>query len=106
MILPGDHFIANKNPDRFNRAVEAFLREGFTPPGFRLAPFKISRLTRSGQRMAKVSAIFPPSENPRISAQKMDIKLHYTEQGEGDPLILLHGNGEDGTHPGIWLEGG
>lgn len=28
----------------------------------------------------------------------MDIKLHYTEQGEGDPLILLHGNGEDGTY--------
>ena len=27
VILPGDHFIANKNPDRFNRAVEAFLRE-------------------------------------------------------------------------------
>ena len=27
VILPGDHFIANKNPDGFNRAVEAFLRE-------------------------------------------------------------------------------
>ena len=25
----------------------------------------------------------------------MDIKLHYTERGEGEPLILLHGNGED-----------
>lgn len=25
----------------------------------------------------------------------MDIKLHYTEQGTGQPLILLHGNGED-----------
>lgn len=25
----------------------------------------------------------------------MDIKLHYTEQGSGTPLILLHGNGED-----------
>ena len=21
--------------------------------------------------------------------------LHYTERGEGEPLILLHGNGED-----------
>jgi len=28
----------------------------------------------------------------------MDIELHYTEQGSGDPLILLHGNGEDGTY--------
>lgn len=28
----------------------------------------------------------------------MDIKLHYTEKGKGDPLILLHGNGEDGTY--------
>lgn len=28
----------------------------------------------------------------------MDIKLHYTEHGSGDPLILLHGNGEDGTY--------
>lgn len=25
----------------------------------------------------------------------MDIKLHYIEQGAGEPLILLHGNGED-----------
>ena len=25
----------------------------------------------------------------------MDIKLHYIEQGSGEPLILLHGNGED-----------
>lgn len=28
----------------------------------------------------------------------MDIQLHYTEQGEGTPLILLHGNGEDGSY--------
>ena len=28
----------------------------------------------------------------------MDIKLHYTEKGSGAPLILLHGNGEDGTY--------
>lgn len=28
----------------------------------------------------------------------MDIKLHYTETGSGEPLILLHGNGEDGTY--------
>ena len=28
----------------------------------------------------------------------MDIELHYTESGSGDPLILLHGNGEDGTY--------
>jgi len=25
----------------------------------------------------------------------MDIKLHYTERGSGEPLVLLHGNGED-----------
>ena len=28
----------------------------------------------------------------------MDIELHYAESGSGDPLILLHGNGEDGTY--------
>lgn len=28
----------------------------------------------------------------------MDIQLHYTEHGCGEPLILLHGNGEDGTY--------
>lgn len=28
----------------------------------------------------------------------MDIKHHYIEQGVGEPLILLHGNGEDGTY--------
>lgn len=27
VILPGDHFIANKNPEEFNRAVEQFLEE-------------------------------------------------------------------------------
>lgn len=28
----------------------------------------------------------------------MDIALHYTEHGSGEPLILLHGNGEDSTY--------
>ena len=28
----------------------------------------------------------------------MDISLHYLEKGQGKPLILLHGNGEDGTY--------
>ena len=28
----------------------------------------------------------------------MDITLYYTEQGSGTPLILLHGNGEDGSY--------
>ncbi len=27
VILPGDHFIANKNPAAFNRAVEQFLKK-------------------------------------------------------------------------------
>jgi pimeloyl-ACP methyl ester carboxylesterase len=27
-----------------------------------------------------------------------DIQLHYTEQGQGLPLILLHGNGEDSSY--------
>ena len=28
----------------------------------------------------------------------MDIKLYYRETGVGEPLILLHGNGEDGSY--------
>ncbi len=28
----------------------------------------------------------------------MEITLHYQEKGKGMPLILLHGNGEDGTY--------
>lgn len=28
----------------------------------------------------------------------MDISLYYQEQGEGESLLLLHGNGEDGTY--------
>ena len=28
----------------------------------------------------------------------MDIALHYTEHGSGEPLVLLHGNGEDSTY--------
>jgi len=27
-----------------------------------------------------------------------DIQLHYTEQGQGHPIILLHGNGEDSSY--------
>lgn len=28
----------------------------------------------------------------------MDINIHYIEKGQGEPLILLHGNGEDNTY--------
>lgn len=28
----------------------------------------------------------------------MDIQLAYTEKGQGKPLLLLHGNGEDGSY--------
>jgi len=28
----------------------------------------------------------------------VDIELYYREKGSGEPLILLHGNGEDGTY--------
>ena len=28
----------------------------------------------------------------------MDIELFYNKQGSGPPLLLLHGNGEDGTY--------
>ena len=28
----------------------------------------------------------------------MDIALHYQEKGDGEPFILLHGNGEDGSY--------
>ena len=28
----------------------------------------------------------------------MDIQLHYIEQGSGQPMILLHGNGENGEY--------
>ena len=28
----------------------------------------------------------------------MDIALNYVETGEGFPLVLLHGNGEDHTY--------
>ena len=28
----------------------------------------------------------------------MDVELHYREQGSGETLILLHGNGEDGSY--------
>ena len=28
----------------------------------------------------------------------MDIKHFYIEKGQGEPLILLHGNGEDSTY--------
>ena len=27
-----------------------------------------------------------------------DIHLHYTRQGSGPPLLLLHGNGDDGGY--------
>lgn len=32
------------------------------------------------------------------SGDIMDIKHYYIEKGQGEPLILLHGNGEDSTY--------
>lgn len=29
---------------------------------------------------------------------RMDVELHYREEGTGEPLILLHGNGKDGSY--------
>lgn len=29
---------------------------------------------------------------------RLDIQLHYVEKGEGEPLLLLHGNGENGGY--------
>lgn len=37
----------------------------------------------------------PPGER---KGARMDVDLHYREQGTGEPLILLHGNGEDGSY--------
>ena len=34
----------------------------------------------------------------RKKGDNMDIRLHYTEKGSGEPLILLHGNGENGRY--------
>lgn len=28
----------------------------------------------------------------------MKIKLHYEENGTGQPMVLLHGNGEDSSY--------
>jgi len=28
----------------------------------------------------------------------MDVRLHCVERGSGEPLVLLHGNGEDGSY--------
>ena len=43
-----------------------------------------------------------PQEAPAATAPAQqgasDIPLHYVEYGSGEPLILLHGNGEDGSY--------
>ncbi len=33
-----------------------------------------------------------------IESNVLDIAVHYAECGQGEPLVLLHGNGEDGTY--------
>jgi pimeloyl-ACP methyl ester carboxylesterase len=33
-----------------------------------------------------------------VAKVAVDIKNYYVEKGQGDPLILLHGNGEDSTY--------
>ena len=34
----------------------------------------------------------------RGELRKMDIRHFYMEKGQGKPLILLHGNGEDSSY--------
>lgn len=34
----------------------------------------------------------------QTSQKEMDVSLHFTEQGSGKPIILLHGNGESGEY--------
>ena len=34
----------------------------------------------------------------------MEIQLHFTQRGQGFPLVLLHGNGEDGGYFSAQLE--
>lgn len=40
----------------------------------------------------------PMTEETDLEGTDMDIKLHYREAGSGRPLILLHGNGENGQY--------
>ena len=42
--------------------------DGFTPALYRFAPLSTRRHTRCGYRIAKIRAMFPPSENPSRSA--------------------------------------
>lgn len=35
---------------------------------------------------------------PQKGEAQMDISLHYQEKGKGEPMLLLHGNGEDGSY--------
>lgn len=39
-----------------------------------------------------------PKRNANSLCAVNDIQLHYIEQGQGWPLILLHGNGEDSSY--------
>jgi pimeloyl-ACP methyl ester carboxylesterase len=61
-----------------------------TPPPAMTTFFMLERLNRVYSQRYKLFAII----NVNL-AVKMDISHHYLEQGSGEVLILLHGNGED-----------
>ena len=60
-----------------------------------LAEYEKRRDTRLGRLIANRETPVLELAHEILSGKAPDIEQHYVEKGEGEPLVLLHGNGED-----------
>lgn len=74
----------------FRRCVCADLAGG------QLSDFKLRSVTDFGKKRQPGICMLP--QNAKHWDRKMDITLFYREKGNGEPFVLLHGNGEDSSY--------
>lgn len=76
----------------FRRCVCADLAGG------QLSDFKLRSVTDFGKKRQPGICMLPQNAKHWDIRGKMDITLFYREKGNGEPFVLLHGNGEDSSY--------
>ena len=67
-------------------------------PGFFDPHYSLKKFLRTSELCFGKVSRYGDSERLLFGEGKMDIELYYREKGTGEPFILLHGNGEDGSY--------